>query len=237
MIEYCVYEKTRYVRANLIGAENDLKKFVQNKVFDGGEVFDPHGYLNLTGSYIGKAKCHKQDEFSVEKGKQIAKSRALAKYYREKRKGLEKYYNWLSDKTDILKSEIELQKLYDSKRSVEKIKCPICGEEFAVDEEKTNAINAVIDALGCDAVAKYSCSSCGFVLFDDYGYTLKCFVDSNGNKVVYEVPAKVTFNNNEITIETSDKKNVFNMPNVCVGMKDDKLYISANIGTFYLTHI
>lgn len=85
-IKYFVNEKKRVVVAVLEGDYIDLAAC---------NLFEKNGIANLTNDvyfnpknrmknkYIGTARCHEDDEFDVEIGKELAKKRALVKYYRE----------------------------------------------------------------------------------------------------------------------------------------------------------
>ena len=90
MVTYEVNEKKRTVVARYVGGEKEVRDSLVNsllKIEDYGAVVNVNISIgSLLKKYknrfelIGKAKCHEDDTFDVEKGKQIALDRLNRKF-------------------------------------------------------------------------------------------------------------------------------------------------------------
>lgn len=88
MIRYYVNEKKRTVSAVLGGVGENVKGDALKYYFKGSGYFiKPFPYIQsfyINDKYVGVAKCHPDDAFDVETGKEIAKAKCLSKYYRDR---------------------------------------------------------------------------------------------------------------------------------------------------------
>lgn len=77
------------VTATLVDCKDDALNVIKKAVIRGyhgdtegaNSKIECYGYLK--DKYVGKARCHPDDEFSIEKGKKIAKKRCLRKYRKD----------------------------------------------------------------------------------------------------------------------------------------------------------
>lgn len=82
MIKYNVIEGQGKVVAKIEGNKYDVLNVIQKSFGDLMVIGNPERYA-LKDVYKGVAKCHPEDVFSIEEGKDIAKARVLEKYNRD----------------------------------------------------------------------------------------------------------------------------------------------------------
>ena len=84
MIKYTVDKEKGIVTAEIDGCENDvlrlLEKACKTKFIGINQKDEIEKAAQISGSFKGVAKCHPDDLFDEELGKNIAKSRMLNKY-------------------------------------------------------------------------------------------------------------------------------------------------------------
>ena len=106
-VTYIIDEENRTVKAVI----RNLKWDALNTIFrlfireDINFRFSPDIVLNNT--YSATAKCSEKDEFDVEKGKLIARRKAIIKYNKAKVAKMQKVYEKLSKVETSLKATIE----------------------------------------------------------------------------------------------------------------------------------
>lgn len=88
MIKYYVNEKKRMVVAVLGGVDENVSEDALIYYFKNcGRFIREIAYnqsFYIKNKYVGVAKCHPDDAFDVETGKEIAKAKCLSKYYRDR---------------------------------------------------------------------------------------------------------------------------------------------------------
>ena len=102
-IEYYVNENQRTIVAVLRHSQYDVIKALDNM----GLLFIYEKDFNidkcmLSDRYVGKAICHIDDEWDESIGKEIAKNKALSKYYEDR----VKIYNYLCKKFEKVYNEL-----------------------------------------------------------------------------------------------------------------------------------
>lgn len=115
---YFVNEKEKVVVCKKSGCANDVVKYVVDAMgmlnFTKDMSMHPDK-LQLSDSYTGKAKCHADDAFDLEKGMQLARQRMLYNYNKAYFKQFRKVLNKvrftvlpeLKRKTDQIQDKIE----------------------------------------------------------------------------------------------------------------------------------
>lgn len=92
MIKYTVDKEKGIVTAEIDGCENDvlrlLEKACKTKFIGINQKAEIEKAAQISGSFKGVAKCHPDDLFDEELGKNIAKSRMLNKYHEARIKAL-----------------------------------------------------------------------------------------------------------------------------------------------------
>lgn len=81
MIQYTVDEQNRQVIATIEGCQSDVINRMRHKV---GSVIESERFAKaakISNTFKGVAKCHPDDTFDVEVGKQVAKCKLLNKYH------------------------------------------------------------------------------------------------------------------------------------------------------------
>lgn len=91
-INYFVNEEKRTVVAMMNDCADDV--LTDMKI----DIFHPAaGSLIISNTFRGKAVCDKDDIWDIEKGKEIARSKMLAKYYRAKENVIRKYITQMNE--------------------------------------------------------------------------------------------------------------------------------------------
>ena len=80
MVKFSVIEERGKVIARLTDCENDVYHILRKRLPWYVHI-DPYA-VQIRSVFKGVAKCHPDDTFDVEKGKALAKERAIAKYDR-----------------------------------------------------------------------------------------------------------------------------------------------------------
>ena len=111
-IRFFVDEATKTVACTIYPDRNEVYKEFQNlceKENVEMHVYFDGNYQNsfLNRRYCGKAKCHPEDTFDVEKGKEIAKARAMQKYDEAKLMAFQRIANRVSDLLDRMDRAVE----------------------------------------------------------------------------------------------------------------------------------
>ena len=86
MIKYNVDTEARTVTATLEGCHDDVVKTFNRRLGDSVLTKDDNIYkaAQIPDTFIGMAKCHPDDTFDEEVGKQLAKERLLDNYHTAK---------------------------------------------------------------------------------------------------------------------------------------------------------
>lgn len=79
MIKYNVIESQRKVVAKIDNCENDAYNVISKACNGMLEFFNGESF-KLPTYFTAVAKCHPDDEFDIEKGKEIARKRVIEKY-------------------------------------------------------------------------------------------------------------------------------------------------------------
>lgn len=86
MIKYNVDAEARTVTATLEGCHDDVVKTFNRRlgdtVFNKEDTF--YKAFQIPDTFVGVAKCHPDDTFDEEKGKQLAKKRLFDNYHKTK---------------------------------------------------------------------------------------------------------------------------------------------------------
>ena len=131
-ITYYIDEDKRIIVCKMTDCENDFMKSVPDISLSGYE---------LKPYYLGKAKCHPDDIWDEEKGKQLALYRMLQKYYLDRARYSDELLKSIKNQYDLLQkiNDFNLNKLghYAVKHAV---KLYNLKSEDIVIEDKTNAI-------------------------------------------------------------------------------------------------
>lgn len=80
-------DENKLITGTLEGAENDIIRFISKKAKFGSKYFTLKDEseledLKLKSLYEAHAKCHQDDEYNEEEGKNIVKYKTLDKYYK-----------------------------------------------------------------------------------------------------------------------------------------------------------
>lgn len=104
-MKFFVNEEKRTVVAIVDNCLSDFRNRISKNPFS--EIFyvanDYKGgeWTFMNESYKGIAKCHPNDVFDVEIGKEIAKNRALRKYYSDLRLKYSRFFDMLNEIADV----------------------------------------------------------------------------------------------------------------------------------------
>lgn len=116
-MQYIIGEDNRTVVAVMKGTENDVLDYIASKdkglaalagrrIVDGVSVYDtPENVpvdLKIRNTYVGVARCSEKDVFDPEKGKDIAKNKALIKHHKAMQKKLCIWSDHVYDQTEKL---------------------------------------------------------------------------------------------------------------------------------------
>ena len=120
-MKYIVKEEEKMVIAIIEDTEFDVMNYIK-AVNDDLFLFgnDMYNKLLLNNTYKGIAKCHPDDEFDVEKGKKIAKARAVFKHDSAFNKKLNYYYDHKMEIFTKMKNKSS-EKYFKALRQKEKV--------------------------------------------------------------------------------------------------------------------
>ena len=101
MIKYNVDRENGIVTATIDGCANDALNHVNRRLKSAGFAVVETDKLKMKDAFTAKAKCHPDDEFNEDTGKEIARSRVLDKYHANRVDVLQKFEQMASfmDKT------------------------------------------------------------------------------------------------------------------------------------------
>lgn len=104
-MKFFVNEEKRTVVAIVDNCLSDFRNRIsKNPFFEILYVADDYKggeWTFMNESYKGIAKCHPNDVFDVEIGKEIAKNRALRKYYSDLRLKYSRFFDMLDEIADV----------------------------------------------------------------------------------------------------------------------------------------
>ena len=87
MITKKIDKEARTVVGTLANAKDDFKVFITNKIEKNSKYFrvkkEMLDTFNLANKYTSVARCHPDDEFDEEYGKELVKFKTLDKYYKD----------------------------------------------------------------------------------------------------------------------------------------------------------
>lgn len=101
-IKYFVNEEKRQVIGVLENTRYDAVKKIDKMIRDTDFCFCPSEKYMMPDSYRAVVQCDPRDEFSIEKGKEIAKERILNRYY----PALDKRVNKVLDALLVLNGKV-----------------------------------------------------------------------------------------------------------------------------------
>ena len=93
MIKYFVNKDKRQVIGLLEGTEWDAINKINKMIVDTDFCFAPSEKYMMPSEFRAVIQCDERDEFSVEKGKKIAKKRILERYYASLDKRVNKFFD------------------------------------------------------------------------------------------------------------------------------------------------
>lgn len=96
MIKYNIIESQRKVIAKIDNCENDAYNVISKSLKGKLELFKSES-IKLPSYFTAVAKCHPEDEFDAEVGKELAKKRVIEKYNDAMANILLDFGNLLSD--------------------------------------------------------------------------------------------------------------------------------------------
>ena len=106
-VTYIIDEENRTVKAVIKNLKWDAVNSIFRIFIKEGIQFCPTKENVLNSSYSATAKCSEKDEFDVEKGKLIARRKAIVKYNKAKAAKMQKVYNKISKVEKSLKATID----------------------------------------------------------------------------------------------------------------------------------
>lgn len=131
-ITYYIDEDKRTIVCKMTDCENDFMKSVPDISLSGYE---------LKPYYLGKAKCHPDDIWDEEKGKQLALYRMLQKYYTDRARYSDELLSTVKNQYDLIQ-KIHAFNLNKLAHYVVKHVVKFYGLKYEdiMDEDKTNVI-------------------------------------------------------------------------------------------------
>ena len=106
-VTYIIDEENRTVKAVIRNLKWDALNTIFRLFIKEGIQFCPTEENVLNNTYSATAKCSEKDEFDVEKGKLIARRKAIIKYNKAKVAKMQKVYDKLSKVEKSLKATID----------------------------------------------------------------------------------------------------------------------------------
>lgn len=106
-VTYIIDEENRTVKAVIKNLKWDAINSIFRIFIKEGIQFCPTEENVLNSSYSATAKCSEKDEFDVEKGKLIARRKAIVKYNKAKVAKMQKVYDKISKVEKSLKATID----------------------------------------------------------------------------------------------------------------------------------
>ena len=106
-VTYIIDEENRTVKAVIKNLKWDAINSIFRIFIKEGIQFCPTEENVLNSSYSATAKCYEKDEFDVEKGKLIARRKAIVKYNKAKVAKMQKVYDKISKVEKSLKATID----------------------------------------------------------------------------------------------------------------------------------
>lgn len=106
-VTYIIDEENRTVKAVIKNLKWDAINSIFRIFIKEGIQFCPTEENVLNSSYSAIAKCSEKDEFDVEKGKLIARRKAIVKYNKAKVAKMQKVYDKISKVEKSLKATID----------------------------------------------------------------------------------------------------------------------------------
>ena len=106
-VTYIIDEENRTVKAVIKNLKWDAVNSIFRIFIKEGIQFCPTEENVLNSSYSATAKCSEKDEFDVEKGKLIARRKAIVKYNKAKVAKMQKVYDKISKVEKSLKATID----------------------------------------------------------------------------------------------------------------------------------
>lgn len=106
-VTYVIDEEHRTIKATIKNTKNDVANIISKLFKQKGVVCETINYevdFILKNSYTGIATCQEPDTFDVEKGKKIARKKAIIKYNQDKIKAMKRIYNYLIEINTALNS-------------------------------------------------------------------------------------------------------------------------------------